>query len=249
MLIPPRGEIMDKQLEPTKAMLRALDKAVPVGNVAIPAVLSMVPVIGPLVEGAIDETITAFQEKKRKELVDIILTSELITSERVNDVEFILNMAKTLEAVNRLATNDKVKYFANLIKNGYFSKTKIQSDVFDEFLHMISMLSYREIEHLCFLCHFQALNWGKKKSNAEYMQDLGRSFGERFSCGECDYLDAYNRLSSVGCVRRIMLVYPPQITRIQDGYHEDFQVSKMDLDVDYYIVPKEFIEFAKTIGE
>lgn len=242
-------EIMDKQLDSTKATLKILDKAVPVGKSAISSVLSMVPVIGPLVDGTIDATITAFQERKRKELVDIILTGELITSERVNDVEFILNMAKTLEAVNRLATNDKVKYFANLMKNGYFSKTKIHNDVFDEFLHMISMLSYREIEHLCFLCHFQELNWGKKKSNAEYMRDLGRSFGDHFSCGDFDYLDAYDRLSSVGCVRRIMLVYPPQITRIHDGYHEDFQVSKMEVDIDYYMVEEELIAFAKIIGQ
>ena len=240
---------MEDRFDTTKARLKELELAVPVGKVAISSVLSTIPVIGPLVDGAIDATLTAFQEKKRKELVDIILTGEVITSDRVNDIEFIFNMAKTMEAVNRLATNDKIKYFANLMKNGYFSKSKIQSDTFDEFLHMVSTLSCREIEHLSFLCHFQESNWGKKKSNAEYMRDLGKSFGACFSCGEFDYLEAYDRLSAVGCVHRIMQVSTPKITRIQDGYYEDYQVSEMCVAVDYYLVSEEFVEFAKTISE
>lgn len=37
----------------------------------------------------------------------------------VNDVEFIINFARAKEAVQRLATTDKVEYFGNLIRNGY----------------------------------------------------------------------------------------------------------------------------------
>lgn len=49
-------------------------------------------------------------------MVDIILkNSYSITSEMVNDVEFIVNYARVREAVKRLATNDKVKFFGNLI--------------------------------------------------------------------------------------------------------------------------------------
>lgn len=56
----------------------------------------------------------------------------------VNDVEFIVNYARVREAVRRLATNDKVKFFGNLIRNGYLSDTHIQSSVFDEYINILN---------------------------------------------------------------------------------------------------------------
>lgn len=153
----------------------------------------------------------------------------------VNDIEFILNFAKTIEAVNRLASNDKVKYFANLLKNGYFVSEKILNDTFDEYLHLLSVLSYREIEYLWFLYSFQTENLGKSKVKGEYARNFGVCFAKTFSCGKFDYIDVYDKLSATGCVQKFYIAYPPTISKVRDGYYEDYHVSDIDIDIDYYI--------------
>lgn len=123
----------------------------PVVKATILSVLKAVPIIGELIDGTIDVLLTDFQNEKRKKLIDIILSDITITSEMVNDVEFIMNFAKTLEALNRLAKNDKVKYFANLLKNSYFCGDKIDNNEFEEFFEVINNLSYRQIQVLTIL--------------------------------------------------------------------------------------------------
>lgn len=144
----------DEKLESARMTLCTAEqleniKSNPVVKTTILTVLHSIPIIGELVDTSIDTALTKFQESKRNELVNIILSdSGNITSEMVNDVEFILNFARTLEAVNRLATNDKVKYFANMIKNGYLKSSKIDNDEFEEYLFALSTLSYRQINIL-----------------------------------------------------------------------------------------------------
>lgn len=61
--------------------------------------------------------IKEFQSKKQKRFLDIILTNEqLITSEKVTNITFIMEFAKTLDVVNRLHSNDKLDYIAKLFK-------------------------------------------------------------------------------------------------------------------------------------
>ena len=66
----------------------------------------------------------------------------------VNDVEFIINFARAKEAVQRLATTDKVEYFGNLIRNGYLQGKHIDGSIFDEYIHILNTMSYREIQYL-----------------------------------------------------------------------------------------------------
>jgi hypothetical protein len=123
----------------------------PVVKVTILSVLKSVPIIGDLVDSTIDIFLANFQNQKREELIQIILSDITITPEMVNDVEFIMNFAKTLEAINKLATNDKIVYFANLLKNSYFSGNKIDNNEFEEFFEVINSLSYRQIRVLIIL--------------------------------------------------------------------------------------------------
>lgn len=131
-------------------------KANPVVKATILSVLTSIPIIGELIDGTIDAVLTNFQQKKREELVSIIISNrENVTSEMVNDIGFIVNFAKTLEAVNRLSSNDKVKYFANLLINGYFIDDKIGNDEFEEYLSFLNELSYRQINMLVLLYDFE----------------------------------------------------------------------------------------------
>ena len=241
-----------EEFESTKLSLQNAETAIdvknnPVVKSTILSVLNSIPIIGELIDSSIDSCLSSFQEAKRQELIDLILSDVTITSDMVNDIEFIFNFAKTLEAVNRLSSNDKVKYFANLLKNGYFVSDKIQNDAFDEYLHLLSSLSFREIEYLWFLYKYQTEHFGASKDKGEYTRNFGVCFGETFNCGKFDYIDAYDKLSTSGCVQRFYKAYPPTITKVQDGYYEDYQASEIDIDIDYYYINDNFISFVKMI--
>lgn len=73
------------------------------------APIKAIPVIGDLVDSTTDELLENFQQKKEKELIDVILNdSNSITTEMVNDVEFIINYARVVDAVRRLELFKKV---------------------------------------------------------------------------------------------------------------------------------------------
>lgn len=115
--------------------------------------LKSIPVIGDMIDSTTEVLLNEFQEKKEQELIDIIFSdTNNITTEMVNNVEFIVNFNKTLEAVRRLATNDKVKFFGNLMKNGYLMDERIENSVFEEYFDILNTLSYREI---CFLIDYK----------------------------------------------------------------------------------------------
>lgn len=119
-----------------------------VESVLMPAIRS-IPIIGDMVDSTINMAIENFQQKKEQELIDVILKNKnIITSDMVNDIEFIVNYNRTLEAVRRLATNDKVKFFGNLIRNGYLSGIHINNNEFEEYLNILNVMSYREIHFL-----------------------------------------------------------------------------------------------------
>lgn len=140
---------MDNGLESVKLSLENINdlrdvKENPVVSSVLLAPMKAIPVIGELLDSSIDKSLEIFQQKKEQELIDIILkNSHSITSDMVNDVEFIVNYARVREAVRRLATNDKVKFFGNLIRNGYLSDTHIQSSVFDEYINILNSMRKR----------------------------------------------------------------------------------------------------------
>lgn len=145
---------MKEELEQAKVSLKNVNdiadiKRNPVVESVLMPVIKSVPIIGDMIDSSMDKIVEDFQKKKEKEFVEVVLKdSHSITSEMVNDVEFIVNYAKTMEAVKRLASNDKVKYFANLIRNGYLSGERISNDEFEEYLDILNSMSYREIEYL-----------------------------------------------------------------------------------------------------
>lgn len=121
----------------------------PVVKATILSFVKAIPILGELIDSSIDVVLTDFQQKKRDELLDIILdNSEYIMPDMVNDVEFIMNFAKIIDAVNRLASNDKVAYLAYLLKNSYLCNNKIDEDYFEEYLNIINNLSYKEMRIL-----------------------------------------------------------------------------------------------------
>lgn len=145
---------MNNELEMIKVELENANsmsdiKSNPVVESVLMPVIKSVPIIGDMVDSTMNMAIKNFQQKKEQELINVILKNKnIITSDMVNDIEFIVNYNRTLEAVRRLATNDKVKFFGNLIRNGYLSGTHINNNEFEEYLNILNVMSYREIHFL-----------------------------------------------------------------------------------------------------
>lgn len=114
---------MNEELELGKVSLKNANdyadiKSNPVVESVLMPIVKAVPVIGDMIDSSMNKVIEEFQEKKENELIEVILKDKnSITSDMVNDVEFIVNFARTREAIRRLATNDKVKYFGSLTYN------------------------------------------------------------------------------------------------------------------------------------
>lgn len=114
------------------------------------AVLDVAPSLGAYLDSKIEIKLKNYQSEKRKIFVEIVLENkDIITRDMVSEEEFLVNFMKTVEVVERLSTNDKVVYYANLIRNGYLSgEPCIDSDMFDECMAIINDLSYREMVFL-----------------------------------------------------------------------------------------------------
>lgn len=109
------------------------------------SILSKFPGFKDGVDAAIEKALTEFQHRKRKELFEIILEDNTITMDDVNDVTVLMEFAKVLDVVNRLARNGKVKYFARLLRS---SIKEIRAGKIDEFEERLAGLSEREIDLL-----------------------------------------------------------------------------------------------------
>ncbi|MBO5158061.1 MAG: hypothetical protein J6B94_00525 [Lachnospiraceae bacterium] len=123
------------------------------------ALAQEVPVLGSLVTETIDMRIDEHQSKVKKALIDTILDYEgIIEPDKIEGVSFLIEYAKTQEVLVRLANDKKVCYICNLFGN-YFLAENHQGDVdlYEEYLNQLSSLSYREIDLLMCLEHFERL--------------------------------------------------------------------------------------------
>jgi len=169
-------------------------------DAGVMALIRAVPIIGDMIDTATKKAFNDLQEKKQKELIEIILSDfELITPNQVKNVEFIINFSKTVEAVKRLATNDKTKYFANLLKNGYLGETAIDSNDFEEYLNILNELSYREITYLVFLKQ----EADQKSVNYTTWSIFEKNFSSQFNIPLKEVNSIFRRLMRTGFIVEI----------------------------------------------
>ncbi len=110
-----------------------------------------------VIENGIGKLIAEHQKKKLEELLEAILSDGMITTQQVEDVTVIMEFAKMVDVVNRLASNDKIKYLGNLFKNTIKSN-EINFVEYEEFLAKINDLSYRELDIIKILYEVQKNN-------------------------------------------------------------------------------------------
>lgn len=236
---------MNEEFELAKVSLQnATDmsdiKSNPVVDSGLMSVVKAIPVIGDMIDSTTNKLIENFQKKKELEFIEIVLKDKYsITSEMVNDVEFIVNYNRTLEVVRRLATNDKVKYLANLIRNGYLVGNHIENNEFEEYLDILNTMSYREIDYLIFLKKHPIgrngiTSWGK------FEKIFCDEFGETT---EKPYF-IYLRLKRTGFVDEEFRLQNTTVSKDSGG---DYTLDWDEIESDCFSVTASFNDFCKMI--
>jgi len=202
----------------------------------MPAIRS-IPFLGDLFDTTTSRALEDFQKKKQDKLIDVILSSkDLITSEAVNDVEFIINFSRTLEAVNRLATTDKIEFFGNLLCNGYFKDVKISNDFFEECTGALNELSYRELQYLAF---FKKSNVGGRKNQLSWRKFI-LIFAEKFNLKQNLIYSIFYRIKRTGFVDELLVLEGNDVSGDTDtGYSLD----STNIDSDGFYLTETFNEF------
>ena len=119
----------------------------------------------------------------------------------VNDVEFLMSFAKTVNAVNKLLNGDKVKFYGNLLKNGYLrEREKIEVDEFEEYLELIDSLSFRELEYLSFFQEFSDKHSGRLVY--QNWKEFSKEFRGRFPNRNVDFV--FKRLQRTGFISEVI---------------------------------------------
>ena len=98
------------------------------------------------------------------------LAKNLLEQEVVADVPFLMELARTLEVLNRLATNEKVLYIANLFKHTFLLAGDRDIDLYEENLKRLEELSIREITILAKLHQY-------KYNNEAFYEDIRKDCG------------------------------------------------------------------------
>lgn len=180
----------------------------PVVSAFITSVKPLFPFWGELVDGAVNEILTKNIIEKRKNLLDIILSdTEMITTNMSSDVECIMSFKKTVEAVDRLVTNDKIVYFGNLFKNGYLNEERIQAYKFEEYFNIINSLSYRQLDLLALLHTYstkEVLCDDAKKADGERWLLFKKDACVRFSISEDDLVAILKSTEKSGLCKEVV---------------------------------------------
>lgn len=196
-----------EMIDDAKMELQNVDTVIDVKhNPVISAFISTiktVPYIGELIDDSLESVLSEFQSKKQQKLLEVIGQASLgtVTSDMVNDVEFIMGFAKTKNAVDKLSNGDKVKFYGNLLVNGYLNdKDKISVDEFEEYLELINSLSYRELEYLSFFKEYS--NKYKGRLVHQNWAEFSREFRNKFPNKHIH--SVFKRLQRTGLVNEVM---------------------------------------------
>lgn len=128
--------------------------------------LDVVPGLGTIIDASIKLKVKDFQKKKLENLFMYILEDSSITVEKVSNVTVLMEMAKTIEVVTRLQNNDKVVYFANLMRNAIHGEDSY-TNTFDEWMERLQSMSYFEIKLVTALYKFEQEYEHKVPKNPE----------------------------------------------------------------------------------
>ena len=163
------------------------------------------PPISIMKEG-INVIVNDFQEKKRKQFCDIILSGQAcITSDKVKDVTFIVELSRTIDVINRLAQNDKVIYIAKLFKKEFVEAKEYDVDRYEEYLHRLDYMSLKEIDLLIDLYNYEEKN---SKPNHEEWYDFKVLASKKYKISDDEVVSIFDGLTRSGFCRQSNMLFP-----------------------------------------
>lgn len=218
-------------IEAKKELINAEKKYNNITTKNLMAVFRTIVPFGDVIDTNINEIVSNFIKQKQEIFLNEILKNDIeLCTVDVNDVEFIMNFKKTLDAVNRLSNNDKIKYFANLLKNGYMKKEKISNDEYEEMLRLLNDLSYREINYIFFLYNFENKN---DKENKNYWYNFMLEFEKNFQINRYESFEIYKRIANTGIICEELKLESKTVT--EKSNNEEYDELLTDtLDLKYF---------------
>lgn len=126
-----------------------------------PAVSGIVNLIAPVFGGiALDTIKSAFNNsinEKQKLLIDNIMKdNEIVLDDIPEQIAFVHDFNRVLECVYKLKRNEKIKYFANILKSEYKKDNIINRA--DDFIDLLNSISYETLTILAKLYIYEFVN-------------------------------------------------------------------------------------------
>jgi hypothetical protein len=178
-------------------------------NIISDTVISLVGIFIPGVEtvkNIVNEKVNAFQSKKQLQFCEVVLSEpDLITKEKLQDINFIMEFARTLDVINKVSQNEKVIYIANLFKKSFVKRDHYDLNRFEEYLHRLDFLSLQEIELLVALYQYSKTH--NKKYHVEWY-DFKKYISHKRNITEDNIISIFSGLCMTGFVRASNVMFP-----------------------------------------
>lgn len=208
-------------------------------NPAVQGIIGALNLIPGLADGVKAATAILIEEKQKKKLdiiCNIIFEDHTVVPDMIKNVDILYEFFRMIEVANKLKSNEKVIYLANLFKNSFITSSSYNFDQFEEYLLRINDLSFREIGFLKLLydCEIKAC--------------------KEFESKKCDndkfYSSIYNNFLNVGTT--VNNISENEITAIlrgtlRSGFCEEMIFSYLGQSKQLYRVTDYFIKFLKMI--
>lgn len=133
----------------SKEAIESYIKTIDINDIVInPSVSGIVNLIAPIFGGIVSDTVkSAFNDsiiKKQKILIENIMNdNEICLNDIPDKVAFIHDFNRIYECVIKLKSNEKIKYFANILKSEYKKDNKINRA--DDFTNLLDSISYESL--------------------------------------------------------------------------------------------------------
>lgn len=130
-----------------------------------------------IIPDAVSKLLNDDLKRKQQRVITDLLMSKSITEYDVEDIGFVTEFAKLLEAVKRTNGNTKIKYMTDIFKGTVCNGEK-EYDSYEEYLQRIYDMSEREIRILLIMnrCEQKEENMNYRNDTRE--QKLGRIWHE-----------------------------------------------------------------------
>lgn len=117
---------------------------------AVGEICSISPLVD-LVNNGVSKMLEKQMKRKQEQLLQELLDSRALTEENIKNVDFVIEFAKLLSAVNRTRDNTKIQCMVKIFK-GTVCYDKKDYDLYEEYLQRVYDMSEREM-NILFIMH------------------------------------------------------------------------------------------------